>query len=75
MKGGAGSEALRKYYCTYATIARTNGLGFVLESPTWRANPDWGEKLGYSNAALADANRLAVALNQETGGARSTLSV
>jgi S-methylmethionine-dependent homocysteine/selenocysteine methylase len=65
MKGGAGSEALRNYYCTYATIARTNGLGFVLESPTWRANPDWGKKLGYSNAALADANRLAVALMQD----------
>ena len=65
MKDGAGIEALRKYYCTYASIACANGLGFVLESPTWRANPDWGKKLGYSNAALADANRLAVALMQE----------
>jgi S-methylmethionine-dependent homocysteine/selenocysteine methylase len=65
LKDAAGTEALRKYYCTYATIARTNGLGFVLESPTWRANPDWGEKLGYSNAALAEANRLAVTLMRE----------
>jgi S-methylmethionine-dependent homocysteine/selenocysteine methylase len=61
LKDGAGSEALRKYYCSYASIACTNGLGFVLESPTWRANPDWSEKLGYSDAALADANRLAIA--------------
>src|ERR1700704_4882678 len=53
----AGSEALRKYYCSYASIASANGLGFVLESPTWRANPDWGQKLGYSSATLADANR------------------
>jgi|GEM_PF-6868084 len=37
-------------------------VGFVLESPTWRANPDWGQKLGYSKAALSDVNRLAVAL-------------
>ncbi len=65
MKDGAGTEALRKYYCRYASIACANGLGFVLESPTWRANPDWGEKLGYSNADLADANRLAVALMRE----------
>jgi S-methylmethionine-dependent homocysteine/selenocysteine methylase len=61
----AGSDALRKYYCSYATIACTNGFGFVLESPTWRANPDWSEKLGYSNAALDDVNRLAVAMMRE----------
>ena len=61
LKDEAGTEALRKYYCSYASIACANGFGFVLESPIWRANPDWGEKLGYSDVALADANRLAVA--------------
>jgi len=65
MKDRAGSEALRKYYRRYTSIASKNGLGFVLESPTWRANPDWGEKLGYSSAALTDANRLAVDLMRE----------
>lgn len=65
MKDAAGLQALRKYYCSYTSIACANGLGFVLESPTWRANPDWGEKLGYSNAAIADANRLAIALMRE----------
>src|SRR5450755_3901778 len=65
LKDGAGTEALRKYYCSYASIASANRLGFVLESPTWRANPDWGAKLGYSTAALADVNRLAVALMRE----------
>lgn len=65
LKDGGGSDALRKYYCTYATIACTNGFGFVLESPTWRANPDWSEKLGYSNAALNDVNRLAIAMMRE----------
>ena len=29
-------------------IATAHGAGFVLESPTWRANADWGGKLGYS---------------------------
>lgn len=61
----AGLEALRKYYCSYASIASANGLGFVLESPTWRANPDWGEKLDYSSSTLADVNRLAVTLMRE----------
>jgi S-methylmethionine-dependent homocysteine/selenocysteine methylase len=65
LKDEAGSDALRKYYCSYATIACTNGFGFVLESPTWRANPDWSEKLGYSNAALDDVNRLAVAMMRD----------
>jgi S-methylmethionine-dependent homocysteine/selenocysteine methylase len=65
LNDGAGSDALRKYYCSYATIACTNGFGFVLESPTWRANPYWSEKLGYSNAALDDVNRLAVAMMRE----------
>ena len=65
LKDRAGSEALRKYYCSYASIACTSGLGFVLESPTWRANLDWSEKLGYSSAALADANRLAVAMMRQ----------
>jgi S-methylmethionine-dependent homocysteine/selenocysteine methylase len=65
LKGRTGTEALRKYYSSYASIACTNGYGFVLESPTWRANPDWGEKLGYSNAELSEVNRLAVALMRE----------
>jgi hypothetical protein len=27
--------------------------GFWLEGATWRANPDWAEKLGHSRAELA----------------------
>lgn len=65
MKDEAGMEALRSYYAIYTSIAMANRVGFVLESPTWRANPDWGEKLGYSRTALAEANRLAVALMRE----------
>jgi S-methylmethionine-dependent homocysteine/selenocysteine methylase len=65
MKDGTGIEALRQYYSTYASIASANRVGFVLESPTWRANSDWGEKLGYSKAALAEVNRAAVALMRE----------
>ena len=33
------------------------GAGLLLETPTWRANPDWGARLGYDAAALAAVNR------------------
>ena len=41
-----GRAALRKYYVRYAEIARREGVGFILESPTWRASADWGQRLG-----------------------------
>jgi S-methylmethionine-dependent homocysteine/selenocysteine methylase len=65
LRDAAGRAALRRYYTRYAEIARAAGVGFVLESPTWRASADWGAKLGYSPAALAEANRAAIALMQE----------
>ena len=46
---------LRRYFERYAEIARSHEVGLVLETPTWRANPDWGARLGYDAPALADA--------------------
>jgi len=60
-----GLAALRAYYRRYALMARTRGMGFLLETPTWRANPDWGAKVGYSAVALADVNCRAVDLMLE----------
>lgn len=57
--------ALAKYFRTYGALARRYRVGLVLESPTWRANPDWAEKVGYSPAELADANRDAIGLMHE----------
>lgn len=57
-----GTAALRRYFQTYADLARSLGVGLVLESATWRANPDWGERLGYSQEKLALANRKAIGL-------------
>ena len=62
LKNKAGYEALRKYFCTYAALAKRYKTGLVLESPTWRANPDWASKLGYGAEALAEANRKAIDL-------------
>jgi S-methylmethionine-dependent homocysteine/selenocysteine methylase len=56
---------LRRYYDGYLDIARRHGAGFVMETPTWRANPDWAGQLGYSPERLDAANRAAVALAEE----------
>ena len=60
-----GEGVLRKYFLTYAELAKRFNTGLVLESATWRANPDWGEKLGYSKDSLAEANTKAVRLIEE----------
>jgi homocysteine S-methyltransferase len=56
-----GREALRGYFARYLKIATDNGLGFILDTATWRANIDWGAKVGYDQAALDRINRDAVA--------------
>lgn len=62
LKNEKGRETLYKYFSTYAAIARDHNVGLILESATWRASPDWGEKLGYSREALADINHKAIEL-------------
>jgi homocysteine S-methyltransferase len=55
-----GRALLRDYYRGYADIAREAGAAFVLESATWRANPDWGAAVGYDPAALDRVNRASI---------------
>ncbi len=62
MKTEAGVARTRAYYEQHIEMAKRHGLGFVLESATWRASPEWGAKLGYSLDALAKANRASIAL-------------
>ncbi len=65
MQEDKGRDALRAYYRPYAEIAAANRLGFILETPTWRASPDWGAQLGFGEAALDDINRAGIAMMQE----------
>lgn len=60
-----GTAALQKYFRAYAAIAARFNVGLILESATWRASADWGARLGYSSAALADANRAAIRLLEQ----------
>lgn len=57
-----GRAHLTAYYEKYLAIAQGRGVGFVLDSATWRANRDWGAKLGYGAQALKAANQASIAL-------------
>jgi homocysteine S-methyltransferase len=65
LRDDAGTEAVRRYYEPYLELARERGLGFVLESPTWRASPRWAKELGYTAEELDQVNRRAIALMEE----------
>jgi hypothetical protein len=57
----AGHSAPLGYFTRYAELARSYGIGLVLDAPTARANADWAAILGYDTnerfAPLASALR------------------
>ena len=65
LKDDEGTETLRRYFDPYLEVAAKRGAGFILESPTWRASPDWAEKIGYTPEQLDQMNRKAIELMAE----------
>ncbi len=65
LKNEAGYNAIRNYYRRYLNIAKDFNTNFILESPTWRSNPDWIEKIGYPGSAISEINEKAVQLMVE----------
>ncbi len=65
LKTAEGEAALRRYFRTYADLARRFGTGLILESATWRASPDWAGKLGYDARDLNALNRKAVSILED----------
>ena len=57
----AGREALANYFRGFLTLARDIGVGFVLDSQTWKAHMHWADSLQATEAELALANRDAIA--------------
>jgi S-methylmethionine-dependent homocysteine/selenocysteine methylase len=70
-----GRAALERYFAPYFDIARAHGTRFQLDTPTWRANRDWGARLGYDRAALDRVNRDAVAFARELETANPDVDV
>lgn len=60
-----GYAALFDYFSVYAKLAQRYELGLILETPTWRANPDWGEKISDSRTGLQQLNLKAVTLLEQ----------
>ena len=59
------AQILKDYFRPYLDIAHKQNTGFVLESPTWRANKNWGYKLGYTDDELGDLRRRSIEQLQE----------
>jgi S-methylmethionine-dependent homocysteine/selenocysteine methylase len=59
-----GRAAMREYFAEFLALARERGTGFLLDTATWRSNPDWAALLGYDAEALDRVNREAVAFAQ-----------
>jgi S-methylmethionine-dependent homocysteine/selenocysteine methylase len=60
-----GIEELRRYYDPYLALAAERDLGFVIETPTWRASSRWAGELGVEPDRLEELNRQAVGLVRE----------
>lgn len=70
-----GRAAISRYFEPFLDTAQQRGLPFVLDTATWRANPDWGAQLGYDAGELADANRDAAAFAHALAEGRSDVTV
>ncbi|MDG4876974.1 homocysteine S-methyltransferase family protein [Mesorhizobium sp. WSM4935] len=57
-----GRAELVKYYERFLPIARSRGLGFLLDTATWRASLDWGRAIGFDADRLTAINLASVDL-------------
>ena len=55
-----GRAELSSYLDDYVDIAREHQIGLLLETFTWRANPDWAASIGYDLERMEQVNREAV---------------
>jgi S-methylmethionine-dependent homocysteine/selenocysteine methylase len=60
LRSEEGRARLDRYFEPYIRTAVERDVGFILDTPTWRANPDWGARLDVSLEGLADVNQDAV---------------
>jgi len=60
LRNDEGRKLLRDYSCRHLDIAAELDTDFVLGTPTWRSNPDWGAKIGYSESELRAANERSI---------------
>ncbi|MGJ8530875.1 MAG: homocysteine S-methyltransferase family protein [Alphaproteobacteria bacterium] len=57
----AGKAALVDYWNEFLELAQSQNRGFILDTPTWRASPDWCQKLGFDLHEMEEINHDATA--------------
>ncbi len=60
-----GRARLRDYYLKLIEIGRDTGVGVILDTPTWMANPDRAQVVGYASSDLPRLTGAAVELARE----------
>ena len=66
MENQAGREAVRRWYEKFFAIAESSGVGYQMDTNTWRAGFYWANDLGKTHEELAEINRAAVTEAMET---------
>lgn len=68
-----GRERLMRYCVPHLEMcAETPGAGFVLETPTWRANPDWARLIGFDEEDVRRLNKVAAEMMRTLANRWST---
>lgn len=73
MRQEDGKKVFEEYYRSYLSLAEKYKVGFVIESPTWRASSDWGLRLGYTHDELFAINKQSIMFMREIAGNHSLL--
>ncbi len=62
LRAPGGEDVVRDYFRPYADLARRFGTGLILDTLTWRASADWGQRHGLQAADMARLNVRSVEL-------------
>ena len=68
-----GRSALRRYYDPYFELAHALHAGLVIDTPTWRANLDWGRRQDFDRSAMIAFNELGVHFVEQIAGGWPTV--
>ena len=60
LEDSAGRHALAQYFRGFLSLAARHEVGFILDSPTWKAHTHWSKDLGSDAQELAAINRKAI---------------
>ncbi|HEX5016938.1 MAG TPA: homocysteine S-methyltransferase family protein [Actinomycetes bacterium] len=67
-----GRAHLTSYTQDFVELADRHDASLILETPTWRANPDWGAELGYTRDDLRRVTHESVKMTQDARDARTS---